>query len=111
MPRRRTEQPRHRPRRDDDLRRRPPTKRGRAIILIVCEGEETEFRYFEAMRKSRGLISVSIEIARSGRQSERLVEQAIDLRQRRAQQPEALPYQEVWCVFDREAANEPNDRL
>jgi hypothetical protein len=67
MPRRCTEQPRRRPRRDDDLRRRPPTKRGRAIILIVCEGEETEFRYFEAMRKWRGLISVSIEVARSGR--------------------------------------------
>jgi len=109
MPRRRTEQPRRRARRDDDLRRRPPTRRGRAIILIVCEGVETEYRYFEAMRKRQGLISVSIEVARSGRQSERLVEQAVDLRQRRAQQPDALPYEEAWCVFDREAANEPAD--
>jgi hypothetical protein len=109
MPRRRTEQPRRRPRRDDELRRRPPTKRGRAIILIVCEGVETEYRYFEAMRRRQGLISVSIEVVRSGRQSERLVEQAVDLRQRRARQPEALPYEEVWCVFDREAVHEPAD--
>jgi RloB-like protein len=109
MPRRRTEPPRRRPRRDDDLRRRPPTKRGRAIILIVCEGVETEFRYFEAMRKREGLLTVTLEVARSGRQSARLVEQAVDLRQRRARQPEALPYEEVWCVFDREAAHEPAD--
>jgi hypothetical protein len=31
------------------------------------------------------------------------------LRQRRARQPDALPYGEVWCVFDREAAHEPAD--
>lgn len=109
MPRRRTEPPRRRARRDDDLRRRPPTKRGRAIILIVCEGVETEYRYFEAMRKREGLLSVSIEVARSGRQSERLVQQAIKLRRQRAQEPDALPYEEVWCVFDREAVNEPAD--
>jgi len=77
MPRRHTEQPRKRPRRDDDLRRRPPTKRGRPIILIVCEGEETEYRYFEAMRKRGSLISVSIEVVGSGRQSKYLVEKAM----------------------------------
>lgn len=109
MPRRRTEQPRRRPRRDDDLRRRPPTKRGRAIILIVCEGVETEYRYFEAMRKREGLLTVTLEVVPAGRQTGRLVQQAIDLRRQRAQQPEALPYEEVWCVFDREAAHEPAD--
>lgn len=109
MPKRRTDQRHRHPRRDDDLRRRPPTKRGRAIILIVCEGLETEYRYFEALRKRKGLISVSIEVARSGRQSERLVEQAVDLRRKRSQEPDALPYEEVWCVFDREAAHEPAD--
>ena len=109
MPRRHTEPPRRRPRRDDDLRRRLPTKQGRTLILIVCEGAETEYRYFETMRRREGLISVSIEVVPAGRQSERLVEQAVELRQRRARQPDALPYEEVWCVFDREAANEPAD--
>jgi len=111
MARRRTEPPRRRPRRDDDLRRRPPTKRGRAIILIVCEGVETEYRYFEAMRKREGLLSVSIVVVPSGRQAERLVQQALTLRRKQSQEPDALPYDEVWCVFDREAANEPADFL
>jgi hypothetical protein len=79
MPRRRTEQPRRRARRDDELGRRPPTRRGRAIILIVCEGVETEYRYFEDMRKREHLPTVKIKVARSGRQSERLVAYAVDL--------------------------------
>jgi hypothetical protein len=109
MPRRRTEPPRRRPRRDDDLRRRPPTRQGRAIILIVCEGTKTEYRYFEAMRRRQGLISVSIEVEPAGRQTVRLIEKAVDLRQGRARQLDALPYEEIWCVFDREAAHEPED--
>jgi len=59
------------------------------------------------MRTREGLLSVSIEVVPSGRQAERLIAQAIDLRRKRSQQPDALPYEEVWCVFDREAANEP----
>jgi hypothetical protein len=109
MPKRRNEQPRHRARRDHDLRRRPPARQGRAIILIVCEGEETEYRYFEAMRRRQSLLSVNIEVVRSGRQSDQLVQHAVDLRRRRAKEADALPYDEVWCVFDREAENEPDD--
>lgn len=107
MPRRHAERPRHQPRRDADLRRRPPTRQGRSLILIVCEGAETEFRYFEAMRRQQGLLSVSIEVVSVGRQSERLVAYAVDRRWRHAQEPDGLPYEEVWCVFDREAAHEP----
>ncbi len=107
MAKRRTEQPRRQARRDDELRRRSPSKRGRAIVLIICEGVETEYRYFEAMRRRQALVSVSIEVVRSGRQSERLVEHAVELRRQRKRQPDALPYEEIWCVFDREAAHEP----
>lgn len=78
-------------------------------MLVVCEGVETEHRYFEAMRRQQGLISVTIEIVPAGRQSERLVAQAVTLRRQRERQPDALPYEEVWCVFDREAAHEPPD--
>jgi hypothetical protein len=41
--------------------------------------------------------------------SEHWAPRTIDLRRQRAQQPEALSYEEAWCVFDREAAHEPAD--
>jgi hypothetical protein len=107
MPKRRSEQPRHRGRRDSDLRRQRPTREARTLILIVCEGEKTEFRYFEAMRQSKGLRTVAIEVTGAGRQCEQLIEHAVKLRRQRQKDANTLPYDEVWCVFDREAANEP----
>jgi hypothetical protein len=61
------------------------------------------------MRKREGLLSLSIEVVPSGRQTERLVQQAVNLRRKQSQEPDALPYEEVWSVFDREATNEPDD--
>jgi hypothetical protein len=91
--------------RDHELRRQPSSKEPRSLILIVCEGEETEYRYFETMRKRRKLPSVTIEVVRPNRQSDQLVLYAIKLRSKKA--ADSPPYNEIWCVFDREAANEP----
>lgn len=107
MPKQRSERPQRRGRREREYRRGPPTKAARAIVLIVCEGTETEYRYFNALRRQRELLSVTLEVARPGGQSEQLIRHAIELRSERARQPDSLPYEAVWCVLDREAANEP----
>ncbi|MFA4906711.1 MAG: RloB family protein [archaeon] len=78
---------------------RKPWKRR---ILIVCEGERTEPLYFKAFRIS----SVKVEIAGTGRNTDSLVEFAIDLEEKTRKNHE--PYDEVWCVFDKDDFPEQN---
>ncbi|NNJ12069.1 RloB domain-containing protein [Chloroflexales bacterium ZM16-3] len=99
--------PQRRARSAAELRRPAPSKAGRRLILIVCEGDQTEHRYFDAIRTAGSLTTVSIEIAPDAGQALAVVERARTLRRLRRQQIEALPYDEIWCVFDREARNEP----
>ena len=106
MSKRRSEQTRHRPHRDHELRRSHPSREARKLLLIVCEGSKTEFGYFEAMRRKRNLLSVTIEVISPGRQGIQLVDYARKRRDQRVA-PDRLPYDEIWCVFDREATNEP----
>ncbi len=107
MAKRRPEQPQRRARSTADLRRAAPSKAPRRLILIVCEGEQTEYRYFDAIRREGNLVTVSIELEPDARQALKLVQRARMLRRLRKRQLEALPYDEIWCVFDREAGNEP----
>lgn len=60
-------------------------------ILIVCEGEKTEPNYFKAFRVS------SAEIIGIGHVTKSLVEYAI-----RYRDAADYPYDQVWCVFDRD---------
>lgn len=91
------------------LRRRRPA---REAILIVCEGRETEPRYFEALKKALGLhATVDIEIrGDTGHTDPRgLVEAALKLQKERKKLAEAstnlVPFDEVWVVFDIEHPN------
>lgn len=78
------------------------TREPRQRFLIVCEGERTEPNYFRAFRVP-GLV---IEIKGIAKQARQLVEEAIRYRNQQ-------PYDQVWCVFDRDdvLAAEFNDAI
>lgn len=73
-------------------------------VLIVCEGSKTEPRYFEGLRfdlKLSGLtVAVDIAGAECGSAPISVVDHAIALRKKSQRD---VPYDAVWCVFDREA--------
>jgi hypothetical protein len=76
--------------------RRFETQEPNVTFLIVCEGEKTEPLYFEGFRvKSAKLI-----IRGEGNNTVNLVRIALRLRDQQAK--ERPPYDQVWCVFDRE---------
>jgi hypothetical protein len=77
----------------------------------VFEGAETEYRYFQSMRQALRLSALHLEFEAKAGQALQLVRNTIRLRnerQRRARKGEDIAFDEVWCVFDREAANEPH---
>jgi hypothetical protein len=86
-------------------RRRP----AREALLIVCEGRETEPRYFELLTRALGLkATVDVEIrGDTGYTDPRgLVDAALKLQRDRAQKARSstvlVPFDEVWVVFDLE---------
>jgi len=66
-------------------------------FLIVCEGEKTEPRYFEALAAELHL-SVNVRIEGLGDNTDSLVERAVELKNKK----EAY-YAQAWCVFDRDS--------
>ncbi len=92
-----------------ELERRPG-RRVRLPVLIVCEGE-TEVIYFTALRRYYRLRTVDIMVhdAEGGGPLE-VVQRAIEMRAKQAKSAKRdttiQPYEEVWCVFDRDAAKE-----
>lgn len=85
------------------VHRRSIDKRNLAYsFLIVCEGSKTEPEYFEAFPAPREVMRVKVE-GGGGSPSE-IVEKA----QKRQQQArrDGLPFDQVWCVFDRDDIDE-----
>ncbi len=67
-------------------------------FLIVCEGEKTEPNYFKSFPKKVGKIIYDIEFEGGGISTIRVVEKAIELRDKSSQK-----YDRVWAVFDRDS--------
>ena len=65
----------------------------RPRILIVCEGEKTEPEYFRSFRVTTSIVTVY----GVGANTNALVEVAISLQKREG------PFEQVWCVFDRDS--------
>lgn len=90
---------------------RRPGNRMRPPVLIVCKGKKTEQLYLNPLRAYYRLSTVDIAIQGEGAGPLEVVQRAIELasERRRAARRETslLDYEEVWCVFDREASNEP----
>ena len=71
-------------------------------FLIVCEGQETEPNYFEALGKEIKN-KVNLIIKREGKVTLSLVQEAKRLKDEDEKD-------EVWCVFDRDFKQEPNNQ-
>ena len=67
-------------------------------FLIVCEGEKTEPNYFRSFPKKVGKFIYDIEFEGGGISTIKIVEEAIELRDRSKQK-----YDRVWAVFDRDS--------
>lgn len=73
-----------------DVANRSPEK----TILIVCEGSKTEPNYF----RSFPVLSASVEIHGTGRNTLSLVHYAEEIRDNRSEE-----FDEVWLVFDKDS--------
>lgn len=88
-----------------DLTRRGSRREPRRRILVLCEGEVTEPRYFKDLRIELRASLVEIEIEGHGEGPKTLVERAA-LRKKesdhhaRKERDAYLAYDEIWCVFD-----------
>lgn len=77
-------------------RQRPPRK----TTLIVCEGKRTEPTYFRSLCRALRLSSIAVRIVGQGAAPISVVNTALAIR--RAAKRDRAPFDEVWCVFDRE---------
>jgi len=84
----------HRERRELALRTR---------ILIVCEGTKTEPNYFRCFPVAEVF---DVEVIGTGRNTLSLVEEAI--RRRDIADNDRRPFNEIWCVFDRDSFTADN---
>ncbi len=76
---------------------RPGTRKRRPIIYIICEGEETEIKYFKHFRSRNCLVEVT-PMTSKYKAAEYLVQHAKNV----IGQAEFRPKDgdEIWCVFD-----------
>lgn len=66
-------------------------------ILIVCEGEKTEPNYFKSFPVNPEIVEITVQ--GTGYNTASLVKEAIRLRNENSK----TPYNQVWCVFDRDS--------
>lgn len=76
---------------EPNLTRKQPTKLERPLILIVCEGKNTEKSYFDQFR----LTSARLVTLGKGYNTISLVNETIRL-------SKLNEYEQVWCVFDKD---------
>ncbi len=78
------------------LVRAAPVREENPVLLIVCQGTVTEVEYFEHFE----LATADIKALGRAYDPEKLVQYALDLREEARQSKN--PYQQVWCVFDKD---------
>lgn len=85
------------------LRRPAPSRRVKPLVLIVCEGEKTEPQYFDRFRQAKRLSATFVEVVPGG-QCGSNPKSVVEYTKKRAkeQKRERLPFNHVWCVFDRD---------
>jgi RloB-like protein len=95
------------PRRNRDRRpaRRSSFREPKPIILIVCEGKNTEPQYFDGFQRNCRNPRVEILVAREHGVPRTLVETAKEHKktaeaEAKRRGDENLAYDSVWCVFD-----------
>lgn len=92
-------------RKNSKLERSPAKREPYELILIVCEGSETEPNYFENLREDQNLSSVNVQITGdSGSDPMSVLNYAIEMYKERAKEnnPSTI-YDKVYCVIDRDS--------
>jgi hypothetical protein len=85
-----------------DLKRRQAKKAPYDKVLIVCEGEKTERKYFSELRDHYRLNTTNIEICGDcGSAPINVIDKAKQLY--REEIRKQLPFDRVYCVFDRDS--------
>ncbi|MCG6135263.1 MAG: RloB family protein [Nostoc sp. LLA-1] len=74
--------------------RKVDTREVKQRFLIVCEGEKTEPNYFRSFRVPKNVAEIDVQGV--GENPSKLVNRAKELK-------EQEEYDQVWCVFDRDA--------
>lgn len=82
-------------RRENHVRRRPPSRQPRTRVLVVCGGRRTEPDYFNGLKRRERNPAVCVKVLSNGVDPERLVRYATEMRAR-----ETDDFDEVWCVTD-----------
>jgi hypothetical protein len=75
--------------------RRPPRRRTRPLILIVCASRRTESDYLRGLRDQSGNPAVDILLRKHGRSPNQAIEYA-----RKFVQGDQRNFDEIWCVVD-----------
>ncbi|MBW4479725.1 MAG: RloB family protein [Tolypothrix brevis GSE-NOS-MK-07-07A] len=93
-----------------ELERRAGNKEPRKYLLIVVEGQETEYNYFCSIRSELRLRTTKLEVvSTSGGDPLVIVKKAYDLFQEKKQESKRggePEYDEVFCVFDEDNKRE-----
>ena len=102
-------------RRWNELRRRKPRITPNRRILIVCEGEVTEPRYFRDLG-NRVRTGLEVKVVGPVGVPWTVVSEAIRLsaearRAAKREQDRFLLYDEIWCVFDRDDHPRVNESI
>ena len=79
---------------------RAPIRKRRPVIYIVCEGKETEIKYFRHFRTRNCLVDI-IPIRSKHKAAEPLVRHAKDMVKPASYFPK--DGDRIWCVFDRDS--------
>jgi RloB-like protein len=92
-------------RKDDDLKRRAPTRDPKRRILVVCEGQVTEREYLQNFKHAVRNPRAHVQVAKEHGVPLTVVQDAQRLRDEAATeakrlQDQNLRYDEVWAVYD-----------
>jgi RloB-like protein len=82
-------------RHDNAQRRRPPRRKARPLVLIVCGAKCTEPQYFAGLRDSIYSRAIDIMIIQQAKAPARIVQHAVTFAQHSAKD-----FDEIWCVVD-----------
>ena len=88
------------PRYRRDIRRVPPERQPYDRVLIVCEDKKAAPKYFEELRDRYRLSNANIVVEGTGADPRRIIQLA--KRWRNEEKRRNAPYDEIFCVFDRD---------
>jgi hypothetical protein len=86
-----------------NYKRRSSTREIKQLILIVCQGEQTEPNYFRSFK----VATAHIDIEFKHKDPKKLVDAALDLKKKN-EKNKIIKYDQVWIVFDKDDFSDEN---